>query len=311
MFNYIKDTIINDVANKVLVLDDAGTTSGTKTTFLVKRGGNYKFDQICDKKVFKRAGVAGTCAVLKVPFTAVAGNYDYYQYLIFVDTPSKELGEYALANWHEFGKPIVVESAAATKADLATAFALALPYDNPFYTVAAGSGATADLTFKEPWMHVNELKIYKHNKSTGEMEEVVVMNASNRSTYVTTENVPEFATAKWLVENLRFPSYPNVRFAHLYADESPVAGTLYDQYAFQYIVKHAVPGGLSAVGQHVDSITTHVFYVPHSSASTFEGYFTANGCTIETNPTEASMDPSANAMAAMDARVTALEEAGE
>ena len=290
MFNYIKETIINDVSNKVSAVDNAGTTSGTLTTLLVKRGGNYKFDQICDKKVFKRAGVAGTKAVLKVPFAAPAGNYDYYQYLIFVDTPSKNLSDYALANWHEFGKPIVVESAATDKASLVQAFALALPLDNPFYTVAAGSGATADLTFAEPWIHVNELKIYKHNKVTNEMEEVVVMNDSNRSTYVTTENVPEFATADWLVENLRFPSYYNLRYAHPYADESPAAGTLYNQYAFQYVVKHSVPGGVSSVGQAVDSITTHVFYVPQASASTFEGFFTSAGCTIETSG-EASMDP--------------------
>ena len=299
MFNYIKETIVNDVTNKVSAADG---------TLIVKRGGNYKFDQICDKKVFKRAGVAGTKAVLKVPFTAPAGNYDYYQYLIFVDTPTKSLSDYALANWHEFGKPIVVESAAADKAALAQAFALALPLDNPFYTVAAGSGATADLTFAEPWMHVNELQVFKHNASTDKMEAV---NVGARNTYVTTENVPEFATADWLVENLRFPSYYNLRYAHPYADESPVAGTVYNQYSFQYIVKHAVPGGVSAVGQNVDSITTHVFYVPSGSASAFEAFFTGGGCTIVTNVVDASMDVNANEIAAAVANLETLSGASD
>lgn len=299
MFNYIKETIINDVTNKVSAADG---------TLLVKRGGNYKFDQICDKKVFKRAGVAGTKAVLKVPFTATNGTYDYYQYLIFVDTPLKSLSDYALANWHEFGKPIVVESAAANKNDLVEAFKLALPLDNPFYTVVAGSGATADLTFAEPWMHVNELQIFKHNASTDKMEAVSV---GARNTYVTTENVPEFATADWLVENLRFPSYYNLRYAHPYADESPVAGTIYNQYSFQYVVKHAVPGGVSAVGQNVDSITTHVFYVPSGSASAFETFFTNGGCSIVTDLVDASMDVNANAIAAVAAEAEAAKPAAK
>ena len=265
MFNYIKETIINDINN----------VDGGDGIVVVKRGGNYDCKNIVDATVYKTPGVAGTCAVLKVPFTAIAGNYDYYRYLIFIDTPAKELSDYAYANWAEFGKPIMVESAATSKNELVAAFALALPTDNPFYTVAAGSGATADLTFKESWMHVKEVLIYKHNKSTDEFEEVVsaATFASNRATYVTTENVPEFATGKWLVENLRFPSYPNVRYAALYSDEAPEKGAVYDQYSFLYRITHCVPGGLSAVSQLVDSVTTHVFYIKHADASDFEDVF--------------------------------------
>ena len=88
-----------------------------------------------------------------------------------------------------------------------------------------------------------------------------------------TKGKTEFATAKWIVENLRFPSHPNLRYAPLYADEAPVAGTVYTEYSFEYKVKRSVPGGLSAVGQVADSIVRIVFYVAPGAQSAFETAF--------------------------------------
>ena len=295
MFNYIKDVIINDVTNNVV-------KDTTTNTLVVKRGGNYKFDNIIDKKVFKTVGVAGTCATVTIPFNATTSTYDYYQYAIFVSTPGQQLSDYAFANWHEFGKPILVESAAATVNDLAETFKLMLQPDNELYTVSVSSSNVV-LTFKDSWVKCDEATIYKHNATTNKMED-------GASTTITA-NTPEFATAKWLVENLRFPSYPNVRYAHLYADESPVAGTVYDQYSFQYGVKHYIDGGLSGVGQNVDSITTHVFYVPHADYSTFEGKFDSS-ISFVTLPSEvSSMNVYANDMAsAASAAVEAASDNG-
>jgi hypothetical protein len=292
MFNYIKDVIINDVANTVVKDSDTNT-------LVIKRGANYKFDNIIDKKVFKTVGNAGTCATLTIPFVATTSTYDYYQFAIFVSIPSERLSDYALANWHEFGKPILFESAASDVNGLADTFKLMLQPDNELYTVEVSSSNVV-LTFKESWMKVAEVNIYKHNATTGELED------DNRSV-TKTDNVLEFATAKWLVENLRFPSYPNLRYNHLYADESPVAGTVYDQYSFQYGVKHYIDGGLSGVGQNVDSITTHVFYVPHAQASTFEGKF--DGCTFVTDKAEvSSMNVYANDTAAASAAAASAAE---
>ena len=256
MFNYIKDVIINDVTKTVVVDSDTNTV-------VVKRGANYKVDNIIDKKIFKQVGNEGTCATLTIPFVATTATYDFYHFAIFVSTPTQQLSDYALANWHEFGKPILFESAASDVNGLADAFKLMLQPDNEMYTVEV-NGQNVKLTFKESWMTVAEAKIYKHNATTNELE------LDGRS-ITKVDNVVEFGTAKWLVENLRFPSYPNLRYNRLYADEAPVAGTVYDQYSFQYGVKHYIDGGLSGVGQNVDSITTHVFYVPHAQASTFEG----------------------------------------
>ena len=91
MFNYIKDTIINDVTNTVVVDSATGTV-------VVKRGGNYNIDNIIDKKIFKTVGNTGTNAVLTIPFVAIPNGSDYRQYAIFISTPSQQLSDYALAN---------------------------------------------------------------------------------------------------------------------------------------------------------------------------------------------------------------------
>lgn len=288
MFNYIKDMIINDVANTVVVDGETGTV-------VVKRGANYKVDNIIDKKIYKTVGNAGTCAVLKVPYVAVPAGSDYRHYAIFVDTPSQQLSDYAFANWHEFGKPILFESAATSVNELATMFKLMLQPDNEMYTVSI-SGTDVILTFKESWMHVSEANVYNHVVESDSL----VLDSVNAPT-VTRANVAEFATAKWLVENLRFPSYPNLRYNRLYSDEAPVPGTVYTQYAFQYGVKHYIEGGLSGVGQNVDSITTHVFYVPSGdAATTFEGKW--SGCSFSTEKSEvSSMNVYANETAAASA----------
>ena len=289
MFNYIKDMIINDV-NKTVVKDD------TTGVIVIKRGANYDPNNIIDKKIFKTVGNTGEVATVTIPFAATNNTYDYYQFAIFVSTPSMQLSDYALANWHEFGKPVLFESGAAKVEDLAEAFKLMLQPDNEMYTVKV-EGQNVKLTFAEPWMKVSEVKIYKHNATTDTMED------DTRSVTIKA-NKEEFATAKWLVENLRFPSYPNLRYNRLYADEAPVAGTVYNQYSFQYGVKHYIDGGLSGVGQNVDSITTHVFYVPSTQAETFEGILNEADLSLEEDKSVvSSMDVYANSHFATAAEI--------
>lgn len=107
-------------------------------------------------------------------------------------------------------------------------------------------------------------------------------------------NVEEFATAKWLVENLRFPSYPNIRYTRLYADESPVAGTVYTQYAFEYVTERNVPGGMSAVGQKTESITGHVIYVPSTLETEFEEKLNETGYTVSEEAEEGALSKDTN-----------------
>ena len=79
-----------------------------------------------------------------------------------------------------------------------------------------------------------------------------------------------FATAAWITENLRFPSYPNVRYASPNSDEIPTPGAIYVMYSFAYDVVRKGLGGLSVVGQKTESVTRHIYYVRQDLAQAFE-----------------------------------------
>ena len=83
----------------------------------------------------------------------------------------------------------------------------------------------------------------------------------------TVKNVEPFATKEWIIENLRFPTYPNIRYAS--ASTMPTAD-LYTEFAFTYRVPRVGLGGLSGVGQALDAVTRHIFYVPTTLAEDFK-----------------------------------------
>lgn len=85
-----------------------------------------------------------------------------------------------------------------------------------------------------------------------------------------TKNKMEIGTAAWLQENLRFPSYPNIRYAALNEEEYPVNGGLYTQFSFLYCMPRKGLHGQGTVGQALKSVTTHTFYVLSSLVDKFE-----------------------------------------
>jgi hypothetical protein len=102
---------------------------------------------------------------------------------------------------------------------------------------------------------------------------------------VVVEGVEPFATGEWLVENLRFPTYPNIRWAAVGDEDRPIPGVTYVQYSFAYDSPRPQFGGLSGIGQKVEAVTRHIYYVPMDKASDFEAAFTDLGVSIvETMP---------------------------
>lgn len=114
------------------------------------------------------------------------------------------------------------------------------------------------MTTTDSTLDFAEVTLTEFTPATGEKDEVVVSETKATIKHAVTE----FGTAKWIRENLRFPSGPNMRYAPLYADEAPVAGTTYNQYSFQYKVERVAPGGLSGVNQIVSGLSTQVLFVP-------------------------------------------------
>ena len=276
MFNYTTEVIINDPAIIVAGTAENGLGEGVVA---IKRGGNYKIDNI-EGKIFKTAGHAGTKAKAVIT-PAALGTADIARLTIYLSTPGTEFVEFGSPNWQEFGKPYIIETKAADAAGLAAAIKLALNEDNAHFSVKVDE-STVVLEVAETWMDFAEVNydLVTFADCSDCPKETVESKAAN---VVITKGKAEFATAKWIVENLRFPSHPNLRYTPLYADEAPVAGTIYTEYSFEYKVKRSVPGGLSAVGQVVDSVTRIVFYVAPAAQTAFETAFGAGLLDTTTN----------------------------
>ena len=268
MFNYTTEVIINDPAIIVAGTAENGLGEGVVA---IKRGGNYKKDNI-EGKIFKTVGHAGTKAKAVIT-PAALGTADVARLTIYLSTPGTEFVEFGSPNWQEFGKPYIIETKAADAAGLAAAIKLALNEDNAHFSVKVDE-STVVLEVAETWMDFAEVNydLVTYADCSDCPKETIESKAAN---VVITKGKTEFATAKWIVENLRFPSRPNLRYTPLYADEAPVAGTIYTEYSFEYKVKRSVPGGLSAVGQVVDSVTRIVFYVAPAAQTAFEAAFGA------------------------------------
>ena len=268
MFNYTTEVIINDPA---IIVDGTAENGLGEGVVAIKRGGNYKKDNI-EGKIFKTVGHAGTKAKAVIT-PAALGTADVARLTIYLSTPGTEFVEFGSPNWQEFGKPYIIETKAADAAGLAAAIKLALNEDNAHFSVKVDE-STVVLEVAETWMDFAEINydLVTFADCSDCPKETIESKAAN---VVITKGKTEFATAKWIVENLRFPSRPNLRYTPLYADEAPVAGTIYTEYSFEYKVKRSVPGGLSAVGQVVDSVTRIVFYVAPAAQTAFEAAFGA------------------------------------
>ena len=269
MFNYTTEVIINDPAIIVAGTAENGLGEGVVA---IKRGGNYKKDNI-EGKIFKTVGHAGTKAKAVITPAALE-TADIARLTIYLSTPGTEFVEFGSPNWQEFGKPYIIETKAADAAGLAAAIKLALNEDNAHFSVKVDE-STVVLEVAETWMDFAEVNydLVTFADCSDCPKETVESKSAN---VVITKGQAAFATAKWIVENLRFPSHPNLRYTPLYADEAPVAGTIYTEYSFEYKVKRSVPGGLSAVGQVVDSVTRIVFYVAPAAQTAFEAAFGAS-----------------------------------
>ena len=266
MFNYTKEVIINDPT--IIIKGDGNNGLGVGVV-AVKRGGNYKISNI-NGKIFKTAGHAGTKAKVAI-LPATLETADVARLTIYLSTPSTEFVEFGSPNWQEFGKPYIIETKATTAAELASAIKLALNEDNAHFSVKVND-TKVELEAAETWMDFAEVNY--DLVTFADCSDCAKETIENKSANVTvTHGKPEFGTAKWIVENLRFPSHPNLRYAPLYADEAPIAGTTYTEYSFEYKVERSVPGGLSAVGQVADSIVRIVFYVAPAAQSAFEEAF--------------------------------------
>lgn len=274
MFQYTHEVIINS-----LVRDGFNVLQPAAGMLNILRSGSYKFEHVVDGKIYKTAGYEGKVSSLMFDFTDTSKFTEdgTYRLTIFTKMPNKFLGEYANANWYEFGKPLMVEfSCVGTMTPeilmnkVASALKLALPENNQWLKITTGDASKVTVQTKDPYMIFSGVTL-EYYEPTACDSCVGYYEMKDLASNVSIENGREpFATAAWITENLRFPSYPNVRYASPNSDEIPTPGAIYNMYSFAYDVVRKGLGGLSVVGQKTESITRHIYYVRQDLAQAFE-----------------------------------------
>lgn len=78
-----------------------------------------------------------------------------------------------------------------------------------------------------------------------------------------------FGTYSQIVKDLRLPTAANYQWTHIRQVETPIVGAIYDQYIVEYCAP-ASNDGLAAVGQKLESHTTHVFWVNKTESDNFK-----------------------------------------
>lgn len=252
MFQYTKENILNKV--------EAGKTFKVEEGKLIVDGlGEYVLANIVDQKIYKTVGQAGQVAKKTVAFSGLAAGKEYV--LSFrVITPDQYLAEYASPNWQVFGKPIIVGFNYKDVASLVKAIELAIPEGNKYFKVAAGTGTAVVLEATTKYMDFDKVAVELAEKKEGDTVPTVTVTDAQ-------ERIAPFATKEWIIENLRFPTYPNIRYNS--AGNMPTA-ELYDELSFAYAVPRVGLGGLSGVGQGLTAVTRHIFYVPTGTITTLK-----------------------------------------
>jgi len=281
MFTYTKEVIINSL------IADADAYGSTQTLpritaepglLRILRSGEYKQSGIQGAKIFKTPGVAGSTSNILIPnLGALLATPGVYRITVYIGMAGQYLGDFAHANWYPFGKPLMADfsvSAGMSDAEKMTqmynALNLTVPYNNIFARVIqSGTDVTVDLT--NPYAFVARASLDYYNPElcgmcSGTYEEIPEFPGL----VTITPNVQPFATAQWLIENLRFPSYPNLRYAALNAEEYPIRGQMYTQYSFAYDVERPGYYGISGVNEKMAAVTRHVYYVLNSLVAEFE-----------------------------------------
>lgn len=305
MFNFQKETIINNVAETVrLVTDKTGKLSDK---VLVHDGGNYATKFIVDKTIYRTDPSLGKKLTITFDVSALNSlTKSPIQISIELGLNNQYRADFGSALYY-FRRPILIslDPAVLTVDKFEKALRSMLPSGNDLFVITAdGENETVTLTAENTYLKLRKMEIVGlecNGLCNGEeQEEPVVLYSLEKVEDATDDEpdakvgdiatvingVPEFGTYNYLLQNLRLPTYENYRFTSPMAVEMPVRGVNYVQFSFMYCVPRVGLGGMSAAGQMIHSTTCHTFYVPSDQAKDFSDMFT--GVTIENVSTKHS-----------------------
>lgn len=259
--------------------DPANYRAPKEGVLRVLRCADYVKSALKDSKVYKTAGRKGKVAEVEINLAPLADNVTepmQYRILVDISLENRYYSDYKYP-WSEFHKPIIAEFEVTPGMD-ATAIAeaakkslkLYIPSDYKYAVAMLPEAGKLVLRCSDPYQVIKAVKI-QYLSEEGCMHGCANPVYYDKAVKVNiTKNIAPFGTGEWLVENLRFPTYPNLRYAGVNDDEKPVAGALYTQFAFEYVSPRRGLHGQGTVGQALVSVTHHVFYVLDSLVAEFE-----------------------------------------
>lgn len=275
MFDFQKEVIINSN-----LLDDGVNPrfmvmNGPVKLFRVLRCADYRKEGLVEGVIYKTPAEKGQVASAAFNLPTKEGTY---RVVIGITLIGKYLADYAMP-WSNFGKAVLAEFEVSAEdlgktkelqEKMIKAIEMAIPENYRYVRVSAedSNKVLVSCTDSHQVITVAELQ---------EQRGISCPDSCTEKQYVTvdkavevTKNKMEIGTAAWLQENLRFPSYPNIRYAALNEEEYPVNGGLYTQFSFLYCMPRKGLHGQGTVGQALKSVTTHTFYVLSSLVDKFE-----------------------------------------
>ena len=291
MFQYTHELVLNNPAASVKVGQCKDYVTGAAVdAVLVERGGEYRKDLMTNAKIFVTPGHVGALdkITLDVDDLSLTADKNYALNIFVKLVDPHALYEYGYPNYNTFGKQILVDFKSVNAAtDAQTILDSILPQNmenDLTFVKGEVSSTSVILEVGHFGLRFDSIAIAEYDPTTcdsciGEYMAPTTLldkgdwaNANAALTHTTT-GVDPFATGEWLIENLRFPSYPNIRFNAVGKENYPNPATTYTMVSFEYRSPRPGLGGVSGVGQAMEAATRHIYYVPSSEASTFVGYF--------------------------------------
>lgn len=285
MFKFTTTTIINTVADE----DNLARFSTSNKQLVFPFVGNFKASNVENKTVYKSATVPETMATAAITIaTPVKG--DSYRIKLYIRAMNSQDPIYA--NDFVFkGRPFYIEAIApdATAASLAKAFKtnadtnmLLLYQKNILNISVAGDVITFTGTegIQEFQVAVEQHFDYAYGVQVAGTTQG---DWTDIASATITHGNPGFGTYKYLMQNFRLPTAMNTCWTAINQEEKPQIGTTYNEYIFKYCTNRGIMG-LSAVGEPVKSLTSHVFWVNTALTTDFEKMITDAGLTVTAIP---------------------------
>ena len=281
MYQFTKETIINSN------LDSNGTStrfSASNGVFNVLRSGNFKAVEVlsCYKNGYvapEKEKLVKTIALSPIATKVYRLYVKLNRINSYTSDFSNDMSYNALEKYYEV-------TGVANAADLVAAFETIINKenrikDNPYFTVSKDSD---ELTLKVVDEYTHFVKV--------EIQEIITTSVTGYDSFTVVEDVlgggtltpgkEGFGTIKQITKNLRLPTLANTNWLALNQEEKPVAGGQYTQYSIKIMTNRGDMGGVSAMGQNVESITTHIFYVLSTLVSDWETALATAGISIDT-----------------------------